>query len=149
MPVYVRSTDHITEAHDRAPGQGAESRVRVMGDLGATYGATRGAVAGAAGTIGGVMPAYVRTTDHVMATPDRAPGQGAEYRYWMMGNLGPMYGVTRNLGATTNPLTGVAGSLDIGALAYVRASQNSGWTNGLVLGHCGATDSQRVIYDER
>ena len=60
-----------------------------------------------------------------------------------------MYGATRNLGATTNPLTGVAGSLVIGALAYVRASQNSGWTNGLVLGHCGATDSQRVIYDER
>ena len=46
MPVYVRSTDHVTEAHDRAPGQGAESGFRVMSDFGATYRATQRVMAG-------------------------------------------------------------------------------------------------------
>ena len=118
-------------------------------NLGATYGATLRVMAGVEGTIGGGMPVYFRATDHVTEAHDRAPGQGAESPDRMMGDLGPTYGATRNLGATTNPLTGVVVSLDIGAPAYVRADQNSGWTNGLVLGHCRATDSQRVIYDER
>ena len=76
-PVYFRATDHVTEAHDRAPRQGVESHVRLMGDVRATYGATQSAVAGVAGTIGVGITAYVRTTYYVTKAHDRAKGQGA------------------------------------------------------------------------
>ena len=62
ITAYVRTTYYVTEAHDRAPGQGAESGVRVMSDFGATYRATQRVMAGVEGTVGGGMQAYVRAT---------------------------------------------------------------------------------------